>query len=77
MKTRNIYEVAALMTFGAEIKEVDRKDKQHQEFVLAYSGDEDSTILRELQLKYQSETLMVNAVKFAENIRKLKSIIHS
>ena len=77
MKTRNIYEAAALITCGASIVQVDRNDKQHQEFTLTFLADEEHPELRELQLKFQSDTLMVNASKFAETIRKMKSIIHS
>jgi hypothetical protein len=77
MKTRNIYEAAAILSSGATIVKVDREDKQHQEFTLCYDGDEEHQRLQELQLAYQSDTLMVNASKFAETIRKMKSIIHS
>ena len=77
MKTRNIYEVAALLSCGATVIQVDRTDKQHQEFTLAYDEDEEHPELRELQLRFQSDTLMVNATKFSETIRKMKSIIHS
>ena len=77
MKTRNIYEVAALLTCGATLSKVDRADRQHQEFTLEFEGDEEHPELRELQLRYQSDTLMVNASKYGETIRKLKSIIHS
>jgi hypothetical protein len=77
MKTRNIYEVAALLSCGATVVKVDREDKQHQEFTLCYDGEEEHPKLREFQLGFQSDTLMVNASKFAEAIRKMKSIIHS
>lgn len=77
MKTRNIYEAAAILSSGATIVKVDRKDMQHQEFTLCYDGDEEHSKLQDLQLAFQSDTLMVNASKFSETIRKMKSIIHS
>ena len=77
MNTRNIYEVSALLSCGAPVIKVNRSDKQHQEFTLCYDGDEEHPKLQELQLAFQSDTLMVNATKFAEAIRKMKSIIHS
>jgi hypothetical protein len=77
MKTRNIYEVAALLSLGASVTKVDRQDKQHQEFTLCYGGDEEHSQLRDWQMQFQSEILLVNASKYAEAIRKMKSIIHS
>ena len=91
-KTKDLYLSAALLALGAELVNVDRTDERHMEFefsspkvegtVLASSTDAKGYIhisepLSEYETQWANKNLMVNAVAYADAIRRLKSLIHS
>jgi len=70
--TKDIYLAAALLTLGAELVDTIRDDPKHLRFVFEHSGD-----LKELENAYTNGKLEVSASKYAESIRRMKSIVHS
>lgn len=79
--TKNIYLAACFLCFGAVLTDVDKTEERHQKFVFdseEIPGHEnDSGYLDSIELEFANKTLMVNAVKYGEAIRQLKSVIHS
>lgn len=89
LKTTDIYLAAALMSLGAKLDNVDRDDPRHMEFqmemkpptfespVLAEAVKVEVIDLSVYEKKWMNGDLLVNAVKFAEAIKRMKSVVHS
>jgi len=86
MNTSDVYFSAALMSLGFKLVNVDRADPRHMIFSFASAsennlGDRAKSLEKAgfdaIKLQWTNEELQVNAFKFAESIKRLKSIIHS
>lgn len=93
LKTTDIYLAAALMSLGAKLDNVDREDPRHMEFQMMLEpvkfespvltnavnapDPEKALTLLEYEKCWMNGELMVNAVKFAEAIKRMKSVVHS
>ncbi|PIV87028.1 hypothetical protein COW49_01940 [Candidatus Kaiserbacteria bacterium CG17_big_fil_post_rev_8_21_14_2_50_51_7] len=69
---KDIYFCSALLTMGAELDSVDRRDPQHIRFKFK-GGDE----LKEIESEWINGTLTGSLSDYAESIRKIKSLIHA
>lgn len=93
LSTSDIYLAAALMSLGAKLEETDKEDPRHMVFDFALEPPkfdspalqaavengktEPDDILKGYEKLWANSELMVNAVKFAEAIKRLKSIVHT
>lgn len=93
LKTTDIYLAAALMSLGAKLENVDREDPRHMEFQMVMEMPKfespvltnavtapdpaKSLTLTEYEKCWMNGELMVNAVQFAEAIKRMKSVVHS
>lgn len=82
-KTTDIYFASALSALGATLKDVDRADPRHMVFEFAprtLSGDlppAPSQNLDYIEREWANGILVVNAVQYAEALKRMKSIVHS
>lgn len=88
LSTTDIYLAAALMSLGAKLDKVNREDPRHMEFqmqmtpptfqspVLAEASKVEAN-LETYEKQWQNGDLLVNAVKFAEAIKRMKSVVHT
>lgn len=67
--TSNFYLVAAFVSLGARIVNTDRSDSAHIEFRVAGPN------LAEIKQKWDEDTLMVSARKYADAVRHVKSFL--
>ena len=87
MKTSSdVYFSAALMSLGYKLINVDRTDPRHMIFGFdigepnslgAVGESVKHTNFEDIKLQWANEVLQVNARKYMESIKSLKSIIHS
>ena len=85
--TKDIYLAAAFLAVGAEYDSVDKTDERHMEFYftprkvgehIALSGLEIVTQdLDFIEAQWVNKLLMVNAVEYADAIKRMKSVVHS
>lgn len=91
LQTTDIYLAAALMSLGAKLDKVNRDDPRHMEFAMSLpvpefaspvlaSATEPVKVQASLDIyekQWQNGELLVNAVKFSEAIKRMKSVVHS
>lgn len=86
MKTTDIYLASALSALGANLENVDKTDPRHMEFEFSprkASTGALATIdlpimdLEFIERQWANKTLSVNAVEFADAIKRMKSVVHS
>lgn len=85
LTTTDIYLAAALASLGAKLDKVDKTDPKHMKFTFSprpsdFKTGELETIsqnLSGLEALWANKQLMVNAVEYAEAIKRLKSIVHT
>lgn len=70
--TKMFYLAATMMSLGATHEKTDKSDPSH--FVFHFSSD--NINFPQVEKDFTNGTLMVNASRFSESIRNLKSIIH-
>jgi hypothetical protein len=87
--TTDIYLAAAFLSLGAKLTDVDKDDPRHMIFefedanfnseVLAKANTPSITYgsLDNVENEWANGTLLVVATKYADALRKLKSIVHS
>jgi hypothetical protein len=76
--TKDIYLAAALLCTGASLEDTVRDDPRHMRFEFSCDSDMASILnFEQVERDYNNGKLMVSASKYAESIRKMKSIIHS
>ena len=74
VKTSDIYFAAALLSMGARMSnEPNREDKRHVRFEFEH----DSLDLEECHTQWINEEVTGNLYKYAENIKKMKQVLHS
>lgn len=71
-KTKMFYVACACMSLGAILEDTDRADPRH--LVFSLSGEMD---FEKIAKEFSNGTLMVNASRFAEACRNLKSVVHA
>ena len=73
-ETRNFYLAAAYMTLGAQYAEMTSDDSNNLgRKTFHFTGEID---FNQVKTDYANGTLMVNAAKYADCLRNLKSILH-
>lgn len=91
-KTSDIYFCSAMLALGANLIKVDRQDPRHMQFELdyqlKYETGELSKVpvitsalplldLDKVELDWANGLLMVNATKYADALKQMKSVVHS
>jgi hypothetical protein len=70
--TQDIYLAASAIALGAQLDDIDARDKRHQRFILTgYDID-----FVALSRSYYAKELQVEATAYREALRQLKSAIH-
>ncbi len=86
MKTTDIYFASALSALGANLVNVDKTDPRHMEFEFTPRNASTGALatielptmnLDVLERAWANKTLDVNAVEYADAIKRLKSVVHS
>lgn len=72
--TGDLYLASAYLALSFELSGVNRDDPRHMRFTFLGKSKEE---LDEIENKWINRNLVVNAVDFAEAIKRMKSIIHS
>ena len=72
--TGDLYLAAAYLALNFELTDINRDDPKHMRFAFIGETKEE---LNEIENKWINRNLVVNAVDFAEAIKRMKSIIHS
>jgi hypothetical protein len=72
--TKSIDSAACVMALGARIVGVKREKEEDRFLTFMFEADFD---MESASLQLASETLMINAYKLCESMRRLKSLIHS
>jgi len=88
-RTKDIYFASALSAIGAELVGVDKTDPRHMEFEFSSEKLFDSPILRDAvkdgivytlddyEIRWANGVFPINAVAYADAIKRMKSIVHS
>jgi hypothetical protein len=71
--TRNFYLAAAYWTLGAKYESMTSDENNTSRKTFHFSGDIDFT---QVKKDFANETLQINASRYADCIRNLKSILH-
>ena len=84
MQTKDIYLAAALLSLGAVYEGADRTDPKHMQFRFSPRNAQSDAIpsvavqdLGAIEAQWVNGTLTVNGPKYAESIKRMKSIVHS
>lgn len=72
--TGDLYLASAYLALSFELTSINRNDPKHMRFTFLGETKEE---LDEIETKWINRNLVVNAVDFAEAIKRMKSIIHS
>jgi hypothetical protein len=85
--TSDIYFAAALSALGAVLDDVDKSDSKHMKFTFtprtaeSFAAKETAAIATQdldfIEKQWVNETLILNAVRYAEALKRLKSVVHS
>jgi hypothetical protein len=71
--TKNFYLAAAFMTLGAKYESMSNEDPNPGKKTFHFSGTID---FQKIKKDFANETLQINASRYADCIRNLKSILH-
>ena len=79
MKTTKLSLAAALISLGAELDYVDKKNPRHMEFHLTFSAPfmDENEWLDSMVRAWESREMMVNARDYEDALQKLKVEVHN
>lgn len=82
--TKDIYLAAALLALGAIYEGADRTDPKHMQFKFSPRNTQSDAIpsvavqnLDFIESQWVNKSLVINAVDYADAIKRMKSIVHS
>jgi hypothetical protein len=77
LNTADMYLAALLLSSDFSLIDVNRSDPKHIRFCFSSCDGTEEPVLEDVVREYTNGTMMVNASRYVESIRKIKSLIHA
>lgn len=82
--TKDLYLAAAFLAMGAKYEGADRTDPKNMEFKFSPKTTDSASLpsitvqnLDDIEKQWINETLVISATKYANAIKKMKSLVHT